>query len=224
MEPKKVKLTKNILDKLITNDIIFAVASRYGIFAVIYIIIEDDFICYWTQGINLIEMVMDILIDDSQYENGIFVGFTDREDCTAINKNATFKIGNDHLIYFKNNIGYKICELGYGMYDIPEDFIRNGLFSGFSNSGLEEYSGMEKLPSEQNISEKRFKKWFMADGLEIWLIEGWLINERDWPIIPCLHTWLKEEELLSVFNMMLEENKSKIEKTCMRLRKKGLLK
>ena len=240
IEPKNKKLTKKIFDKLVIKDIIYAecddLAHRGVQWAIIYTIIDDNFICYETEDVKLYNIIVDVMIENT-YEN-IHEDYYDYEgeifilafSSVFLNKKASFKIGKDHFLYTKNKIEYKIYPYAIHFHesfsivsaaDIAACFSECGIFGGFL------HFEMKRLPSEKRISQKRFKEWLLKKGLKKWLIEGYLEYDEtsgNWDLVKYLSDCLEEEGLLSILYSWLEKNKSEVKELYKKLRKKDVIK
>ncbi|MCL2184638.1 MAG: hypothetical protein FWB86_02120 [Treponema sp.] len=235
VEPKEIELSKEIIDKLKLENIIYAEYAEPGAMGnsggvIIYAITDNNFNCYLTnirQNENLYALIIDILegniIDegDEIHGKGIFrLFYCNYGNYVFINKDISLKIGLDHFIFTSNNLKYIIDSSVEGVFNMVSNIIQNenyGIFAGFS-------IGIEKLSTEETISQERFIKWVKEDGFRELLIREMLIWDKeddDWLMITSISDLFKEENVLSVFWNWLDENKSDVEKMYNKLLEDG---
>ena len=235
VKPKEIELSKEIIDKLKLENIIYAEYAEHGAMGnsgvvIIYYVTDNNFNCYLTnrhQNENLYTLIIDILEgniideDDEIQGKGIFrLFYCNYGNYVFINKDISLKIGLDYFIYTRNNLKYIINSSVEGVFNNVSYELQNenyGIFGGFS-------IGIDKLPTEETISQERFKKWVKEDGFKELLIREMLIWDKeddDWLMIKSISDWFEEENILSFFWNWLDENKSDVEKLYNKLLEDG---
>jgi hypothetical protein len=134
IEPKMIELTTELLDKLVIEEIIYAEYALPGAMGnaggvMIYIITDDDFICYEANiriNENIYNKSVDILeknqissrYNDIINKNGILKFYGGgMGNNVVINKDISLKIANGHFIYTKNYKEYNIYSSVQGVFD-----------------------------------------------------------------------------------------------------------
>jgi hypothetical protein len=134
IEPKIVILTKETLDTLPVDEILYAEYAPLGAMGIegrviLYIIINDIFACYEVninEDINLYNDAVKILENNSLSSqtkkinniNGIFKYYGGgMGNNVFINKNISLKIGYNHFVYEKDNKEYSIFSSVQGVFE-----------------------------------------------------------------------------------------------------------
>jgi hypothetical protein len=145
IEPVILKLTKEIIDSLSIEEIIYAEISLLGTWnkeggIMLYILKDNNLICYKeniNSNKNIYNDAVDILEKNSissrknnvKNENGIFKFYGGRKGNSGfINKDISLEVRDRNLpggwfIYSKNNIKYGILSSAYDVYDRIEHSI-----------------------------------------------------------------------------------------------------